>query len=385
MKNKLSIGLLILSLCSLASCQEGLSSSSSSVGESSPNSVPSSSSIISSSNSGTSAPVYTYHPINESIKPDMFSNELSFTLNTNKISEEQAKDLVTNDLTQYPEDKTTKKRTSYTLKKSESHVTVNRSTATYSVKDLIEEKFTVNKTDEDNQWSYRRSEENTRTVYFKEDPLIRHIVTEHLYFIKDNCYYYVYANKSYYEGTEDKGTYESYYYKLDDFNIDDYAYTYYVPIDGYVYFSKTSNLTKIGKAVNNNFMTSTSFYTIDDYDAVQRDTNYQCYSSGEKGDFSCLASDSANYPFSNLRDYPSMEKNELDTISYHQDYLLDISNYFNYEENALMKSVSKNTKGETIRDETKESRKKVMEGCEIFYPDLSKFEEREYTSPGTRK
>ena len=79
-----------------------------------------------------------------------------------------------------------------------------------------------------------------------------------------------------------------------------------------------------------------------------------------------------------------MEKSELDTISYSQNYLLNIKNYFTYDENAVIKSASKSVSGKVIRDERKENRKKVMEGCEIFYPDLSKFEEREITPPITK-
>ena len=78
-----------------------------------------------------------------------------------------------------------------------------------------------------------------------------------------------------------------------------------------------------------------------------------------------------------------MEKNEISVISYHQDYLINISNYFTYEEDYLTKSVSKKYNGETIRDETIQGRKKIIEECNVFYPDLSKFEEREYT-PTTR-
>ena len=70
---------------------------------------------------------------------------------------DQAEELVANDISKYPAEKSTNKRTSYTIKREESHVTENRTTATYSVKDIYEEKFTVNKTDADNNWSYRRS------------------------------------------------------------------------------------------------------------------------------------------------------------------------------------------------------------------------------------
>ena len=385
MKKKAYIGIFVLSLCGLVACQEGLSSLENSALDSS-NEAPISSSDISSSNN-VSTPSNKYVPIDTNFNIDVFSQELSFDLNMNKISKDQAEELVNNDISKYPTSdsstyqSTSSKRTTIIGKKEETHVTVNRSTSTYSVKDLIEEKTTINKIDSDYKWSYRRSSENTRTVYFKEPDLIRHVITEQLDYIKDGNLYHVYANQSYYEGMEEKGTFEAYFTKRSDFSEEDYGTTFDIYLDGYVYFNSTNNLNKLDKSIYNNFVTSSSYYTADDYKGVARDTNYDYYSSDKNGDFGCVAKDTGSYSFSDLRDYPSMEKSELNTINYQQDYLLNISSYFTYEENSLIKSVSTKRTGTVIRDETKESRKKVMVGCEIFYPDLSKFKEIEYTPP----
>ena len=384
MKKKLSGGVLVLTLCILASCQEGLSISSSVQIISSNSSSSLSSSDVSSSSNSSSSMEKTYYPINSTSEIGIFSNELVFSLDMNKITMDQAEELVANDISKYPAEKSTNKRTSYTIKREESHVTENRTTATYSVKDIYEEKFTVNKTDADNNWSYRRSEEHTRTVYFVEDTLIRHSVTERLCFVKDNYLYDVYAEESYYEGMENRGTYEAYYTKTDDFNINEYGGWFGVNIDGYAFFNSTQGLSRISRNMYDNLFWSSSYYTAEEYADIEREINYEFYSSNEKGSFACVANDKGDYPFSNLRDYPSMEKSELDTISYSQNYLLNIKNYFTYDENAVIKSTSKSVSGKVIRDERKENRKKVMEGCEIFYPDLSKFEEREITPPITK-
>ena len=399
MEKKLSGGVLVLTLCILASCQEGLSISSSIDGSSSSNvstssvisssvdgsssSNVSTSSVISSSSSDSSSSNDrgNYYPISESSEIDIFSKDLTFNLDMNKISEEAAQELVANDISKYPAEKSSNKRTSYSIKREELHVKDNRTSATYSVKDRFEEKFTVNKTDADNNWSYRRSEEYTETSYFVEDTLIWHRVTEWLSFVKDNYLYEVYAEKAYYEGMENRGTYEVYYTKTDDFNIDEYGGWFGVNLDGYTYFNSTSGFNKIDKSVYTNFSLSSSYYKADDYRTIERDTNYDYYSSGEKGSFGCIANDKGDYQFSDLKYYPSMEADDLRAISYSQDYLLNITNYFTYEENSLTKSTSKNGKGKVIRDEIKENRKKTIDGCEIFYPDLSKFEEREITPP----
>ena len=152
----------------------------------------------------------------------------------------------------------------------------------------------------------------------------------------------------------------------------------------YTYFNSEQGFAKIDKTVFNNYRNSSAFYEAKDYSLLDRDTNYDYYSSTTKGCFGCIAKDSGVYHLDDLTDYPSMEKDSLGIISYEQDYLLNISNYFNYEEDYLTKSVSKKYNDKIIRSETIDGRKKVTEECEVFYPDLSKFEEREYTTPSTK-
>lgn len=361
----------IISLSS--SISEGISFLTSEASSSSEEHASSDSSI-----SDSSSKLNNYYPIGTSSNINLFSNDVSFCLSAPIIAREEAENLIANDISLYPKEQSLNKKTCITSKRSESHVTENRSDATYSVKDLVEEKHTISQIDSDNKWYYAKSVENRTTTYFVEEPLYRHTIRENLYFVEDGCYYQVYAEKSYYEGMEDKGTYEAYYYKMDDLAEEDYIGRFTIHLESYTYFNETAGLNKIDKSIYNNFSHSSSFYYSRNYNTMERQPTYEFHSSGEKGDFGCVATDDYDYHFSDLDDYPSMEKNSLDTISYHQDYLVNISNYFSYEEDYLTTSVSKKSNGNIVRNETTQGRKKQTEGCEIFYPDLSHFEEREY-------
>lgn len=378
MKKCFGVGALLLLICSLVACQEELSISSSSE-----TSSVSSSSETSSSSTGSSSKQNNYSPIGPSTVVNLLTNNVTFSLSTNTISKEQAEELVNNDLSLYPEESSLHKKTTITSTKMESHVTENRSTATYSVKDIIEEKHTITQLDSDNMWFYSKSVENRTTSYFVEDTLYRHTIRENLYFVKDGCYYQVSAEQSYYEGMEDRGTFDAYYYKMPNLTEEDYIGRFTLHLESYTYFSGTNGLNKIDRTLYTNFTKSSSFYESGNYSSMERQPSYEFYSSGEKGNFGCVITDDYDYHLSDLNDYPSMEKNVLNTISYHQDYLLNISNYFTYEEDYMTKSVSKGNKDKVIRDETIQGRKRVTEECEVFYPNLSKFEEREY-NPTTR-
>ena len=380
MKKCFSIGTLVLIICSLAACQEGLSSS-----YSSGSSDASNSSFDSSSQSSSSSFVDNkYQPIGPSSDISILSNDITFSLSAPTITKEQAENLINNDLSLYPEEQSSHKKTCIKSEKKESHVTENRSTATYSVKDLIEEKHSITQLDSDNKWYYSKSIENTTTVYFVEDTLYRHTIREQLYFVQNGYFYQVHSNKSYYEGMEDRGSYETFYYKTPDSLEEGYNGAFTLHLESYVYFNGQSKLNKLDKTILDNFRSSSSFYYSPNYSSMERHPNYKFHSSGEKGDFGCVIEDDYDYRFEDLNDYPSMEANELRTISYHQDYLLNISGYFTYDEDYLTKSVSKSGNGKVIRDETHQGRKKMFEGCEVFYPDLSTFEERAY-DPITRK
>ena len=164
---------------------------------------------------------------------------------------------------------------------------------------------------------------------------------------------------------------------MSDLKEEDYIGRFTIHLDGWTYFNKTSGFDKIDKSLYNNFSRSSLFYYSSNYHDMERHPSYE-YHSSKKGDFGCIATDDYDYNFSDLDDYPSGEKESLSTISYHQDYLVNISNYFTYKEDYLTRSISKKGNGNIIRDETKQGRKKVVEECEVFYPDLSQFEEREY-------
>ena len=373
MKKSFSIGTLLLTICSLVACQEGLSSSSSNDSSNTSSSSFDSSSMSSSSSSKEKS----YYPIGPSSDISLFSSDITFSLSAPIITKEQAIDLVNNDLMLYPAEQSLHTKTCITSKKTESHVTVNRSTATYSVKDLIEEKHTISQLDSDNLWYYSKTIEDQTTTYFVEDTLYRHTIRENLYFVKDGCFYQIHAEQSFYEGMEERGTYEAYYYKTPDASPNDYIGRLSLYPESSVYFGGDSDITQLDRSVLTNFAQSSKFYYSPEYGSMERHPTYEFHSSGERGDFGCVIEDDYDYNFSDLNDYPSMEKGELSTISYHQDYLLNISHYFTFDEDYLTKSISKKADGTVIRDETTQYRKKIIEECNVFYPDLSKFEEKE--------
>ena len=396
MNKKISIGVLMLALCGLMACQEQKESSISSSIESSsknsesvlssslPNDASSTSNIVisssdeSSSSNSTSSLFASYYPLDPTPIEDVFSTPINYELSMNEITQEAAEELVANDISKFPEEQSLSKRTVITSVKEESHVTENRSTATYSIKDLIKEKHVINKIDCDLKWSYKKIQEDTITTYFVEDTLISHMTTEQLIYVKDNYLYRVFTVKIYNEGMEDRGTYESFYYEAENYDDELYGSNFALNLEVYTYFNSAQGFDKIDKSLLTNYSNSSSFYQADDYSVLERNTDYEYYSSGESGSFGCIAKDIGDYHFSDLEDYPTIERNSLDTISYQQDYLLNISNYFTYEENYLTKSISKKSNGHIVRNETKDGRKRVTQECEVFYPDLSNFEARAY-------
>ena len=370
MKKHFRLGILFLVLCSLASCQEGFSNSSSDTSVSSFGS--------SNSSNTSSSKMNNYHPIGPSTTVDLFSSDMVFSLSTNAIDRDQAENLVNNDFSLYPAEKSLNKKTRITSAKTESHVTVNRSTSNYSVKDLVEEQHTISQIDFDNRWSYQKTVKTQKTIYFEEDPLTKHYTNECLFFVKDGCYYEVIAEQSYYEGLEEKGTFEAYYYKETDLKEKDYIGKFTIYPEEWTFFNKNSGLNKIDRTIRENFIQSSSFYYSGNYSTMERHPNYEFHSSGEKGSLGCVVTDDYEYSSSELDDYPTVEKNVLGKICYHQDYLLNISNYFTYNEDYLTTSISKGSNDLVIREESKKRRRKITEECNVFYPDLSKFEEREY-------
>ena len=374
MKKCFSVLTLLLTVCGLAACQEGVSSSSLS---GSPE--PPSSSTISSLQSNSSLPnMNGYIPIVPASMTDKYIEDYvsNFSLSTTKISEDQAKESVDNDISKYPEEKSLHKKTKVTSKKSESHVSVNRSNSTYSPKNIYEERTILDQFDSDNKWSYRKIIDYLKVDYFVEDTLIHHRIREVLDCVKDGCYYQVIAEQSYYEGMENRGTFESYYYKGDDLSEGSHSFDINVP--NYTFFNANHGFDEINKSIYENFAASSSFYTAE-YREMVRHPAYEYHSSGKEGNFGCVASDDYTYDSSTLTDCPSGEKGIINKIVYHQDYMLEISDYFNFHEDYMTTSVSKNASGVVIRDEESHGRYKMVEECETYFPDLSKFEEREDT------
>ena len=380
MNVKVKLSVLLLVAFATIACNQGFSSASSQSSSSSISSVSSSSDAISSSQSQSSnSNEKTYHPINESwVNEDVFSKNVNYEL-TGTLSLSEAKDVVNNDFTNNYSQVSRTKFTTIERTKIESHILENRSTSTYSIKDRFEEKCGVRMVDSENRWMYQRTSEDSKNVYFVEEDLVRHIVTESLYFYRDNYLYYVYANSSYYEGQEDRGTYESYYQIIPDLSEEEIDSYFYLHPLSWSYFG-SSGVSKIENKLGDNFIRSTSYYTIEDYDIVDHQTNYS-FDSKDNGYFDCSVNDTCSYYFDNLRDYPSTEKTILSSISYEQKYLLNISNYSSFVENFVTTSVSKSANDKTLRNEIRQGNKILDEECEIFYPDLSKFAKKEYEPP----
>ena len=380
MNKKVKLNVLLFVAFSAIACNQGFSSASSHSSVSNRSSDYSSSEDVSSSQDQSSGPdIKTYHPINELWDDeDVFSKGVDYTLEST-LSLAEANNFINNDFANnYNQVYRTKFTTIERIKK-ESHVIENRSTSTYSIKDRTEEKCGVRMVDSENKWMYQRTSEDSKNVYFVEDDLARHIVTENLYFYKDSSLYHVYASSSYYEGDEDKGTYEAYYQKISDLNEEEINSYFYLNSLSWSYFG-SRGLSRIENKLGDNFISSTSYYTIEDYDIVDHQTDYSFASNGS-GYFDCSVNDTSSYYFDNLRDYPSVEKTLLSSISYEQKYLLNISNYSSYEENFITTSISKSKTNQTLRNEIRQGNKILKEECDIFYPDLTKFAEKEYEPP----
>ena len=386
MNKKVKLSVLLLVAFSAIACNQGFSSASSHSSVSSQPSTSNQSSdyssledVSSSQNESSGPDEKTYHPINESwVDEDVFSRSVDYTLEST-LSLTEANDFVNNDFANNYNQVSRTKFTTIERTKKESHIIENRSTSTYSIKDRIEEKCGVRMVDSENKWRYQRTSEDSKNVYFVEEDLVRHIVTESLYFYRDNYLYYVYANSSYYEGQEDRGTYESYYQIIPDLSEEEIDSYFYLHPLSWSYFG-SSGLSKIENKLGDNFIRSTSYYTIEDYDIVDHQTNYS-FASKDDGYFDCSVNDTCSYYFDNLRDYPSVEKAILSSISYEQNYLLNIVNYSSYEENFITTSISKSKANQTLRNEIRQGNKILKEECDIFYPDLTKFAEKEYEPP----
>ena len=333
----------------------------------------------SNSNSGGSSSFQNqaFHPIAESWKEeDVFSKPVKYELN-NTITAEEAESIVNNDIIANVAQKAPKKLTHIEAKKKEFHATKNLSTGDYSVKGYYQERKTTQQIDSENKWSYSRTSEESRTVYFEEDDLIRHEVLESLSFYRNNYLYYVVAEIDYYEGSEDKGTYECYYVKKEispNEEIDSY---FNINTEGWAYFHQNRGFANLDRRIKVIFDSSASYYSVGNVSNLNFQTDHS-YASKGNGYLDCLVNQTCTYGINDLNDYPSEERNVLKTIDYQQQYLSNISNYFSYTESYVTTSVSKDSGNKAIREDTNQGKRILTEGCETFYPDLSKFEEREY-------
>ena len=313
------------------------------------------------------------------------SLSLSFSSNPNQkeISQDEANNIA-DEITNKAKVVTPKKLTTRRKKTRHYYVRENLYTSTYSVKDYDEEEIVINEFDTTDSWYHYTSHKIEHTTYFVEEPLVRHLDVERWIFYKDGTIFTVYDNNTYYEGKEDKAKIEKYYYRAEE-ELDVVA-GYFIPgVDQYCYFNKSTNsaveqtgLDKIDQILMTSFSRSSSFYTLDEPRQFQRNTSCSYYATDEKGSFSCKVDDATTYRLSDLRDWPSVEENLLGSISYRQDYQINIANYFDYLENSKITTIAKDKSSKDLRNEVRESEALVLQTCrEAFYPDLNKYELKE--------
>lgn len=330
-------------------------------------------------NSSSTSAFYnpSFHPVAESWKEeDVFAKPVTYELN-NTITTEEAETIVNNDIIVNVPDKLPKQLTHIEATKKEFHATTNRSTGDYIVKDYYLERRTTQLVDSENKWSYSRISDESKTVYFEEEQLVRHEVLESLYFYRNNYLYFVCAELDYYEGKESDGVYNCYYAKTKDLSKEEIDNHFTINTEAWAYFHKYRGFANLDRRIKVIFDSSSSYYSVGKVDNLNFQTDHSFASKGS-GYLDCLVNQTCTYRLNDLDDYPSEERNVLKTIDYQQKYLSNISNYFSYDESYITTSVSKDSDKKAIREDTNQGRRILSEGCEIFYPDLSNFKERNW-------
>ena len=223
-------------------------------------------------------------------------------------------------------------------------------------------------------WEYTRVVDNRITYYFDSpNAMADHAVYENLRYYEDGYIYNVHTKLYYQEGNEDCGTVSSYFNKTRVGSEDAVRSQFAINSMDYVYFNATQGLDMVKSRIDDNFFNSSDYYrpvsTIFD-----RTTSNIHYTRGESNALMVQSDDSLTY---GKDDLTSGGERALDYVDYHQDFMVVTPNCHDFTELYETTVTSKTSSNETIREERKHGRTTLIDVCDVFYPDLSKYPERD--------
>ena len=223
-------------------------------------------------------------------------------------------------------------------------------------------------------WEYTRVVDNRITYYFDSpNAMADHAVYENLRYYEDGYIYNVHTKLFYQEGNEDYGTASSYFNKTRVTSEDAARKQFAINSMDYVYFNATQGLDMVKSRIDDNFFNSSDYYrpvsTLFD-----RTTSNIHYTRGRDGALMVQSDDSLTY---GKDDLINGGERTLDYVDYHQDFMVVTPNCHDFTELYETTVTSKTSSNETIREERKHGRTTLIDACDVFYPDLSKYPERD--------
>lgn len=223
-------------------------------------------------------------------------------------------------------------------------------------------------------WEYTRVVDNRITYYFDSlDTTADHAVFENLRYYEDGYIYNVHTKLYYQEGNEDYGMVSSYFNKTRVASEDAVRSQFAINSMDYVYFNATLGLDMVKSRIDDNFFNSSDYYrpvsTV--FDGT---TSNIYYTRGGDDALMVQSDDSLTY---GKDDMTSGGERALDHVDYHQDFMVVTPNCHDFTELYETTVTSKTSSGETIREERRHGRTTLIDACDVFYPDLSKYPERD--------
>jgi hypothetical protein len=223
-------------------------------------------------------------------------------------------------------------------------------------------------------WEYTRVVDNRITYYFDSpNAMADHAVYENLRYYEDGYIYNVHTKLFYQEGNEDYGTASSYFNKTRVTSEDAVRSQFAINSMDYVYFNATQGLDMVKSRIDDNLFSSSDYYrpvsTLFD-----RTTSNIHYTRGTDNALMVQSDDSLTY---GKDDLTNGGEHTLDHVDYHQDFMVVTPNCHDFTELYETTVTSKTSSNETIREERKHGRTTLIDACDVFYPDLSKYPERD--------
>ncbi len=223
-------------------------------------------------------------------------------------------------------------------------------------------------------WEYTRVVDNRITYYFDSpNAMADHAVYENLRYYEDGYIYNVHTKLFYQEGNEDYGTASSYFNKTRVTSEDAVRSQFAINSMDYVYFNATQGLDMVKSRIDDNLFNSSDYYrpvsTLFD-----RTTSNIHYTRGRDNALMVQSDDSLTY---GKDDLINGGERTLDYVDYHQDFMVVTPNCHDFTELYETRVTSKTSSNETIREERKHGRTTLIDACDVFYPDLSKYPERD--------